>query len=187
MRALLHPLLVSGGIDHYSDLYWSDVGPHHKRASYNLLYLVDVHAAKHGLRSDEDGAPFRASNAFGFRREDRVIEPKEYSTMLAAQQAAREWVVHWLSGTNGAIEWSPTENGVHFVATAAGLQIGSYYHSPKQTARWHRGFRAHFGMTYYREDGVRTPEEAKAEIAETWAEWLRRAREQFLATSEVHL
>lgn len=185
MRTLLNPLLNSGDIDYYTDLYWSGVGPHHERASYNLLYLVDAHASRHGLHSTQDGAPYRASSGFAFRRGDHKIEPKDYATMPGAKRAARAWVMKWLASTGGAIEWTAADTGVHFVATADGLEIGSYYHNPEKTDHWHQGFRAHFGMTYYREDRVRTPDEAKAVIAQTWGEWLRRARERFLVNAAV--
>ncbi len=180
MRTLLNPLLNSGDIDYYTDLYWSGVGPHHERASYNLIHLVDAYSAKHGT-----GAPYHASNGFSWRRGDRKMEPKDYATLPAAKRAARAWFVKWLAATGGPIEWELAHTGVHFVATADGLEIASYYHCPKKTETHHKGFRAHFGMTYYREDRVRTPDEAKAVIAETWAEWLRRARERFLVNTVV--
>lgn len=179
MRTLLSPLLNSGDIDYYSDLYWSGVGPHHERASYNLLYLVDAYTTNRGARSSDPGAPYRACSSWGFGKR-REIEPREYPTIEEAKCAGRTWFAEWLATTGSPIEWCASRTGVHFIATADGLDIGSYYFNPRKTDHWHKGFRGHFGMTYYREDIVRTPEEAKAAVAETWAEWLRRARERFL-------
>ena len=175
MNTTLHPFLNSGDISYYGDLFWSCVGPHHDRASFNLLYLADAYAANHGT-----GAPYRASSWFGFRGDDRKMEPKDYATMPAAKRAARAWLMKWLSNAGGSVQWEATDTGVHFMASADGLQIGSYYHCPKKKRHWHKGFRAHFGMTFYREHQVTSPDEAKDVIAETWADWLRLAKARFL-------
>lgn len=54
--------------------------------------------------------------------------------------------------------WEMGNTGVHFVATADGLEIGSYYDCPKENGPWHKGFRGHFGMTYFSERHVTTAE-----------------------------
>lgn len=153
-----------------SDLYWSHVGPDHERASYNLLYLVDAYQQRGGER-------YQACTAYGFKKRHSAPD-KTYATLPAAKRAARAWVMKWLAGTGGDIEWSVADTGVHFMALADGLDIGHYYHN-ETPGRYHVGFRAHFGMTFYDERHVSTPDQAKAAITETWATWLVNARARF--------
>jgi hypothetical protein len=179
----LHPCLNSGEIDYYKGLYWSGVGPHHERASFNLLYLLDAYS----LQRSGVGPPYCASNGYGFRGSNRDIPKTEYATILEAKLAGREWFIGWLGTTGMPIEWRAHENGVHHVATADGLEIASYYHCKKKTETWHKGFRAHFGMTYYREHQITTPDQAMSVVTETWATWLRLARDRFLVNGAAEL
>jgi len=170
----MHPNLYrrSHDLAYYTDLYWSGVGPNHQRASYLLLELLDVYQQR-------GGSQFIAANGFGFRQLTHKIPERTYATMPAAKRAARAWFKTWLAATGGPIEWAVADSGVHFIATADGLEIGTYYHNTDASSRWHVGFRAHFGMTYF-DARIATPDQAKEAIAATWTEWLRRTRERFL-------
>lgn len=170
----MHTHLNAGNLDYYTDLYWSGVGPQHERVSYNLLYLFDVYKV-HGCSS------FEACHAYGFKA--GAMPKKQCATMPAAKRAARSLFIQWLANTGGSIEWQVANTCVHFEATADGLKLGHYYHCPEPKGNWHIGFRAHFGMTYYDERRVTTPDQAKVAISETWAEWLGRARKRFLVES----
>lgn len=167
----LHPALNTDCSDFYEDLYWSSVGPDHERASYNLIYLLDVYQAR-----GKEG--FQVSNGYGFVDSHRIAD-KVCATMPAAKRAGRAWFLTWLADTGAPIEWRVAHTGVHFEAFADGLKIGHYYHN-ETPGRWHVGFRAHFGMTYFRERVVGTPDSAKEAMAEAWANWLRLARSRFL-------
>lgn len=170
----MHPHLFrrSQDLAYYTDLYWSGVGPEHQRASWLLIDLLDAYQPRGQTR-------FTAANGFNFRQATHRIPERTYATMPAAKRAARAWFLSWLASTGGPIEWSVADSGVHFLATADGLEIGSYYHCTTP-GRWHVGFQANFGMTYFDRRAITTPDQAKKAIAETWEEWIRRSRARFL-------
>ena len=162
------------------DMHWHHVGPHHERLSFNLLDLVGYAPVKHN-----DQPPYRLYNPFNWR--GPKMPENSHATLDAVKAAGRAHALEWLAQAGrGEVIWEALDSGVHWRATADGVDMASYYYSdgtlPKYKTRekWHVGFRVWFGGTYYVIDFA-NPEAARAEVARTWRHWLAVAQERFLA------
>jgi hypothetical protein len=156
-----------------SDIHYSHVGPGHERAYLNLIPLAGYAARSRFNDFPYFTGPFHIYSMGGWKPDNL------YKSVASAKAAIRRLVNYWLFETSQALSWTALETGVHFRATANGIEVGSYYFCPEETARHHKGFRVYFGGTYYTTD-FESPDEARAAVQETFSRWLDHAKQSLL-------
>lgn len=155
------------------DWCWHSIGGKHERMCFNLIDLVGYHSVSHN-----DAPPFRLYWPAGSKLEPLPVH--DYRTVDDAREAGRLAVLDWLrSAGRSPIAWQPHDSGVHWTATADGIEISSYYYCAKKTGRFRPGFTVWFGATYF-VVSFESPEAARAEVERTWRIWLSIAKARFL-------
>lgn len=162
-----------------SDIYFSHVGPGHERAYFSLIALAGYAAKNHaGAPYAKPIPPFHIYSMGGEKPET------VYRSLGAAKSAVRRWIKFWLVAAPDEVEWKAEDTGVHFTATANGIDIGSYYFCPEATARYHKGFRVYFGGTYYVTE-FDSPEQARQAVQKTYVRWLNHAKSALLKSAKM--
>lgn len=157
-----------------SDIHFSHVGPGHERAYFNLIPLAGYAALNAPTWNyAKPPPPFQIYSMSGAK------PTQQYRSLGAAKSAVRRWIVKWLGTVSKQLQWMKLDTGVHFKATANGIEVGSYYYNPTPKRDWHQGFRVYFGGTYYVTDFQSTPE-AREAVQETFSRWLDHAKASLL-------
>lgn len=162
------------------DLRWSHVGPDHERLTFNLIDIVGYMPEK-----NNDQPPYRIYNPFGWR--GAAMPANSHASRDEAKQACREYALAWIERAgDGPVVWEALESGVHWRATADGVDMASYYYCPKTRGRWHKDFRVWFGGTYFLIDFA-SPEDARSEVERTWRIWLSIAKSGLFSHNQTVL